>query len=71
MIELTHAIAVYRKRLANGGPDYSGKWVLIQLTEDRFEFSPFDTEAQATDALDATGRSVDALIFQLPYDEVS
>ena len=30
MIELTHAIAGYRERLANEGSDYSGKWVLIK-----------------------------------------
>ncbi len=51
MIELTHAIAVYRERLANEGSDYLGKWVLIKPPGDRSEFYPFETEAEATAAL--------------------
>ena len=71
MIELTHAIAVYRKRLAKGGPNYSGKWVLIKPPGDRFEFCPFETEQEATDAMDAPDCPVGAFVFQFPYDEVA
>ena len=71
MIELTHAIAVYRERLANEGSDYSGKWVLIKPPGDRFEFYPFETEAEATAALNEPSCPEGSFIFQFPYDEVS
>lgn len=69
MIELVHTVALYRKSLANGGPDYSGKWVLIMFTGDRLEFIGFDTQSEAEAKLQEPGCPDSAFVIRFPLNQ--
>ena len=66
MIELTHITARYLKTLADGGPDYGGKWVLIRFEGERLGFTAFDSEEEAVAKLEEERHLGDAIVFQFP-----
>ena len=69
MMELVHTVALYRKSLANGGPDYAGKWVLITFTGERLVFTGFETEEEAVAKLEQPDCPDSAFVIQFPSEE--
>ena len=68
MISLTHVTARYLKSLADGGPNYAGKWVLIRFKGERLELTAFDLEEEAEAKLEEERHLGDAIIFQFPFE---
>ena len=68
MVSPTHVTARYLKSLANGGPNYAGKWVVIRFKGELLEFAAFDSEEEAEAKLEEEKHLGDAIIFQFPFE---